>query len=382
VLVDLDSPADLHVSAGEVRLFARTGQGVCQDSAGDPAVARILVRGTPAKVDYLALTALDDTMLNIKTIVRARLGDLAYQAPPDHGAYIKVQRGQATLDRDPAAELAFPAGTVTIITGSNAADTILGGPEPTYVNAWDGDDVVDGGPGADIISAGAGNDTITGGAGHDQLDGSDGVDVVHADDGAPDRVNGGPGDDVIYADDQAADRIFGGQGTDTADVDELDVATGVEHTSKARPFAQIRTRAAKPKHSAASNWIVVDDFYRVDYIRLDADFGVHVPPGCPVIEPSDVEDPAWDRWYSSRCEEYRDQSAELYLQVIHNGKVAYENDADGYDGHWTGRIYKWELETQPACSPGTYKWTVVLRDPYHRRGMATSSTGHFSITCR
>ena len=82
------------------------------------------------------------------------------------------------------------------ITGSAAADSIIGGLVGNNISGLAGHDSLAGGAGVDLLDGGDGNDTLNGDAGSDKLIGGAGNDVLAADD-----------TDVL---------IDGGKGTDTA----------------------------------------------------------------------------------------------------------------------------------------------------------------------
>ncbi len=92
----------------------------------------------------------------------------------------------------------------TILTGSGAADTILGGA---------GGDLLGGGGGDDLIAGGAGRDVMHGGAGDDALSGGDGDDTLQGEDGA-DALLGGAGNDLL-AGHEGNDVLLGGAGDDS-----------------------------------------------------------------------------------------------------------------------------------------------------------------------
>jgi serralysin len=82
----------------------------------------------------------------------------------------------------------------SVITGTEGADTLLGG---------DGNDTIDGRGGADILRGGAGNDYLIGGLGDDLLDGGSNYD----------QMDGGAGNDTYVVDnanDFLVERIDGG----------------------------------------------------------------------------------------------------------------------------------------------------------------------------
>ena len=82
------------------------------------------------------------------------------------------------------------AATLSVQTGSDAAQTLNGVAGNDYIRALGGNDTINGNAGNDLLDGGAGNDNIQGGAGNDTLSGGIGNDVI----------NGGNGiDTVTYA---------------------------------------------------------------------------------------------------------------------------------------------------------------------------------------
>ena len=118
------------------------------------------------------------------------------------------------------------------ITGTAAAETIIGGEGDDVIRGGGGDDDISGGAGADLILGGAGDDVIHGNAGADRIDGGAGDDLIFGGTG-DDVIQGGGGDDVAHGDagsdilsgDAGADQLFGGTGDDLifggADADDL-----------------------------------------------------------------------------------------------------------------------------------------------------------------
>ncbi len=91
-------------------------------------------------------------------------------------------------------------------------DVIRAGSGFDRVWAEGGDDLVFAGNGPDTVRGGVGNDRITGGEGHDLLYGEDGNDVIIANKGI-DRLFGGPGNDVAQGG-IGVDNVVGGPGND------------------------------------------------------------------------------------------------------------------------------------------------------------------------
>jgi Ca2+-binding RTX toxin-like protein len=90
------------------------------------------------------------------------------------------------------------------LTGSNAADTLIGN---------NGNNVLNGLTGPDQLFGNGGNDTLFGGVGNDQLNGGSGNDALFGE-GGLDQLFGGTGNDVLNGG-SGADTMFGGDGSDT-----------------------------------------------------------------------------------------------------------------------------------------------------------------------
>jgi Ca2+-binding RTX toxin-like protein len=90
-----------------------------------------------------------------------------------------------------------------VLSGSGAADYLVGG---------FGDDVLNGLKGRDLLLGGIGNDRLLGAKGADDLRGGSGIDILRGGDGA-DVLDGGAGDDTI-AGGAGADQLTGGVGSD------------------------------------------------------------------------------------------------------------------------------------------------------------------------
>ena len=171
--------------------------------------------------------------------------DLVLFAAAPAGVRVDLRAGTAT------GEGSDMLTNVSVIGGSDFADTLIGNEELNTFFPEDGDDVVDGGGGSDSVgfdravtanlgtqsSTGEGSDRfrnvedllgskandvllgdgrgnlILGGDGVDQIDGRGGGDSLGGD-GAGDRVIGGAGNDRLSGSD-GNDRLIGGAGDDT-----------------------------------------------------------------------------------------------------------------------------------------------------------------------
>ena len=97
-------------------------------------------------------------------------------------------------------------GEINVITGTDAANTLISTDFPDTIRGLGGDDQLIGGGGADYLYGGSGGDSLTGGDGNDLLSG----------DGGHDYLNGGAGDDELTGGD-GNDHLIGGSGYDRLD---------------------------------------------------------------------------------------------------------------------------------------------------------------------
>jgi len=129
-------------------------------------------------------------------------------------AFIKGGGSANTLDAS-----AFSLGPVTLLgrggddtmLGTNAADSLDGGPGNDSLVASGGEDTLRGRDGNDLLDAGDDDDLLSGEMGDDTLLGGAGADTIEADDG-DNSVAAGSGDDLITA----------GMGNDTVDAQDGD----------------------------------------------------------------------------------------------------------------------------------------------------------------
>lgn len=111
---------------------------------------------------------------------------------------------------------------VTVIAGSNAADTINGTSGADMIFAGNANDTVNAGGGNDLVCGGNGDDTIDGGSGHDTINAENGNDTVNGGDGndtligenGNDILRGQGGNDVIIGN-NGNDQLIGGDDDDT-----------------------------------------------------------------------------------------------------------------------------------------------------------------------
>ena len=113
--------------------------------------------------------------------------------------------------KDIGYEVTVPTAA-TAVTGTAAAETLVGGFDRDSLNGSDGDDSLDGGLASDTVLGGAGNDTITDDTGADSLLGGAGDDSLFSGIG-DDFVDGGAGNDTLFGGNNN-DTIVGGDGDD------------------------------------------------------------------------------------------------------------------------------------------------------------------------
>ena len=145
------------------------------------------------------------------------------------------------------------------LSGTERADTLLGGPGPDRISGAAGDDVlwgnhvragrslgvdqIDGGPGADTVYGSRGANAIAGGEGDDHLQGGPGANTIDAGPGndrvrlrgaGPNRVTAGDGDDLVQAYSRGAATIDCGPGSDTVTIgfNRRVRTVGCEHVTK------------------------------------------------------------------------------------------------------------------------------------------------------
>jgi hypothetical protein len=107
-------------------------------------------------------------------------------------------------------------GAIHIVqSGTNGANTIVGGDPRELILGFNGNDSLSGGGGPDMIAGGAGNDTIDGGIGADQLEGGTGNDLM----------DGGTGNDTfIFRENFGRDTIRNFDANPTGGQDKLDIS--------------------------------------------------------------------------------------------------------------------------------------------------------------
>ena len=106
----------------------------------------------------------------------------------------------------------FTLSGIEYVSGSIAADMLIGDASDNQLYGVEGSDFLDGGAGNDYLDGRLDNDTLLGGAGNDNLDGGEGNDSLSG--GFDnDNLQGGEGNDTLGGGD-GADNLGGGSGND------------------------------------------------------------------------------------------------------------------------------------------------------------------------
>lgn len=135
----------------------------------------------------------------------------------DIGAQISLRLGytdnRGTTESVTSTQTAAIAPAISLIVGTDAADTLQGTDARDTIVALEGNDLVFAGAGDDSVTGGDGMDTLYGVGGDDSLSGGAGADLIGGGDGN-DTILGGDGNDALWG---AAgdDSLSGGFGDDT-----------------------------------------------------------------------------------------------------------------------------------------------------------------------
>jgi Ca2+-binding RTX toxin-like protein len=100
-----------------------------------------------------------------------------------------------------------PGAPSLAFTGTDAADTVLGGERSDRLDGMGGDDLLEGGGGNDVLTGGDGNDALYGDGGDDQL----------TDEAGKNTMIGGAGDDTLLGAGTHSE-MFAGEGADRVSV--------------------------------------------------------------------------------------------------------------------------------------------------------------------
>lgn len=196
---------------------------------------------------------------------------LTWTAPTDGPIWLDLGGDSA---RDTGRFVLSVVSTAPSITGTSAADRLIGGATNTVINGLAGNDTLDGGAGNDRLFGGTGNDSLLGGLGNDLLLGGDGAD----------RLTGGAGNDTLNggADN---DLLRGGVGADRFQFDALsgadrimDFEDGLDRirlTTGPKTFAALSVSQIGDdvlvKWSGGS--VMIDDITRAELSAADFIFG-------------------------------------------------------------------------------------------------------------
>jgi Ca2+-binding RTX toxin-like protein len=164
--------------------------------------------GAAVAVDNGSVTLVDAELVFTPTLVTYNgIATFSYTVTSggvSETANVNVQVGPVV---DPPVEGALRTDSITLVMGTEAAETLPG---------TTGDDIIVGVNGADTFNGDAGNDIFIGGlVGADTMTGDDGDDIMWGRSGA-DTMTGGAGNDTMYGG-VGADPISGGAGNDFLD---------------------------------------------------------------------------------------------------------------------------------------------------------------------
>jgi len=154
---------------------------------------------------------------------------------------------------------ARPDGSETglALTGTAAADRILGGRLNDTIRGGAGNDDLEGEAGNDLLLGEDGNDTLDGGYGNDRLEGGIGNDILGGGDG-DDELLGGAGDDQLM-ESQGSNVLRGGDGNDRLDgssngFNQLFGEAGDDHLSTSRGKALLDGGAGNDEIQISGQW--------------------------------------------------------------------------------------------------------------------------------
>ena len=160
------------------------------------------------------------------------------------------------------------AGGDDVIIGGAGDDDLAGSDGDDALMGGDDDDRLTGGTGSDLVMGESGDDLVDGGAGNDLLLGGIGADAILGGDG-DDRLLGGHGDDILH-DGNGADVLLGSYGDDTiylfsdADADFVDGGDGFDRLDLAAANMRSRTDIALGEvqidNNPADNIVGIEEF--------------------------------------------------------------------------------------------------------------------------
>ena len=168
-----------------------------------------------------AINQLTSSLQNPETVDAALLGLFVSKEISEEFVLALQYYTQLITDRDELTILADSISLplvekyldeVSIESGSNTDDQLIGSGLKDYIFGKDGNDQMTGGAGDDKLFGDGGNDTLTGGAGDDELSGDLGDDSLNGGSGN-DQLIGGTGDDTLDGG-LGSDILDGGSGDD------------------------------------------------------------------------------------------------------------------------------------------------------------------------
>lgn len=170
---------------------------------------------------------------------------------------------------------------MTIVFGTDAGETLVGGNEDDTIFARGGNDIIWGNLGNDSLFGEAGDDSISGGDGNDNLLGGDGNDLLGGWNG-DDTLYGGNGNDSLYGD-AGNDTLYGQGGIDTltggAGADIFDLTLGVV-SNQVNGNTTTVGLGTDYKFAGNNDYALITDFNpNEDIIRLSR---LDFPPGANV----------------------------------------------------------------------------------------------------
>ena len=145
----------------------------------------------------------------------ADLIKLGPNAPSLSYSGIQAWDGNDTVEGSPGDDQIFGGNGDDSLVGLGGNDYLVGSQGKDFLSGGDGNDSLLGGTEDDVLLGGAGLDSLQGEDGNDSLDGGDGNDVLNGGAGN-DTLLGGLGDDSLIAG-GGVDSLVGGAGNDTLD---------------------------------------------------------------------------------------------------------------------------------------------------------------------
>ena len=168
--------------------------------------------------DGLAFT---DTLVDIEWIRGSRYGNDTL-AGDDEGNTLQAYSGNDFLDGRGGADELYSGYGADTLNGRDGNDTLEGGADGDVLRGNDDDDFLNAGSGDDFANGGKQHDEVNGGDGNDTLEGANGMDTIRGEGGfdlifggrSNDVISGGSGDDTVRGN-EGKDELFGDLGNDS-----------------------------------------------------------------------------------------------------------------------------------------------------------------------